>query len=108
MLSTVIRQLRIVGLLEGTSYLVLLGIAMPLKYLAGMPRAVSVVGMIHGILFILYVFAIAHAWITAHWSWRRGFGLLLASVVPFGTFIIDGRLRREQHAAQTQQALATG
>ena len=52
MSSSVIRQLRIIGLIEGVSFLVLLGIAMPLKYLAGMPRAVSAVGMAHGVLFI--------------------------------------------------------
>jgi integral membrane protein len=102
MLSTVIRQLRIVGLVEGVSFLVLLGIAMPLKYFADMPRAVSVVGMVHGVLFIIYALAAAHAWVTARWPLSRAAGLLAAAVLPFGTFVIDGRLRREQLAATTR------
>lgn len=105
MLSTVIRQLRIVGLVEGVSFLVLLGIAMPLKYFAGMPRAVSVVGMVHGVLFIVYAFAAGHAWLTARWSLSRGAGLFAAAVLPFGPFVTDGRLRREQLAAvQAEQS----
>ncbi len=104
MLSTVIRQLRIVGLVEGISFLLLLGVAMPLKYLAGMPKAVSLVGMVHGVLFVLYVFAVAHAWITARWPVRRALSLLLASLVPFGTFLTDPRLKREQQAAQALAA----
>jgi integral membrane protein len=100
MLSSVIRQLRIIGLVEGVSFLLLLGIAMPLKYLAGLPRMVSVVGMIHGVLFVLYVFAVVHAWITARWPVSRALALLVASVLPFGTFLMDPRLKREQRAAQ--------
>jgi integral membrane protein len=99
MLSTAIRQLRIVGLVEGISFLVLLGIAMPLKYFAGMPRAVSVVGMAHGVLFILYALAAGNAWLTGRWSLSRGAGLLAAAVLPFGTFVMDVRLRREELAA---------
>ncbi|MBC8133389.1 MAG: DUF3817 domain-containing protein [Deltaproteobacteria bacterium] len=103
MVSSVIRQLRIVGLVEGSSFLLLLGIAMPLKYLAGMPRAVQIVGMIHGILFIIYLLAIAHAQITVRWPLSRAAGLLVASIVPFGTFIMDPRLKRDQQAALAQE-----
>ena len=53
------RDLRAVALLEGASYLLLLGVAMPLKYLAGMPGAVRAVGSAHGGLFLLYVAAVA-------------------------------------------------
>jgi integral membrane protein len=59
MLNTPIRRLRFVGFVEGVSYLVLLFIAMPLKYWAGMPLAVRVVGMLHGVLFILFFAAVA-------------------------------------------------
>ena len=99
MLSTAIRQLRIIGLVEGISFLALLGIAMPLKYFAGMPRAVSVVGMAHGVLFILYALAAGNAWLTARWSLSRGAGLFAAAVLPFGPFVMDARLRREELAA---------
>ncbi|MFW5972756.1 MAG: DUF3817 domain-containing protein, partial [Bacteroidota bacterium] len=55
MLRTALSRLRLIGFIEGLSYLALLGIAMPLKYMAGMPMAVRYVGWIHGVLFVLYV-----------------------------------------------------
>jgi integral membrane protein len=100
MSGTAIRQLRVVGLLEGFSFIALLGIAMPLKYLAGMPRAVSVVGMVHGVLFLLYLFAIVHAQLTVRWPLRKVLGLLVAAIVPLGPFFAEGWLRREQQAAE--------
>jgi integral membrane protein len=93
-----IRRLRIIGLLEGTSFLVLLGIAMPLKYIAGLPAAVKVVGWVHGLLFILFLLALAEAAVALRWPWKRVLGALVASVVPFGPFVLDARLRREEHA----------
>lgn len=103
MVSSVIRQLRIVGLIEGASFLVLLGIAMPLKYLAGMPGAVRVVGMIHGVLFLIYLLAIAHAQLTIHWRPSRAVILFVASLVPFGTFVTEPGLRREERLALKQE-----
>ncbi|MEL7089145.1 MAG: DUF3817 domain-containing protein [Planctomycetota bacterium] len=85
--------LRIIGIIEGVSFLLLLGVAMPLKYAAGMPEAVSVVGMAHGLLFIAL-------WLAAAWAWARGlpgrlaFLAMFASVLPFGPFLIDGKLKR--------------
>jgi integral membrane protein len=102
--SSVIRQLRIVGIIEGISFLVLLGIAMPLKYLAGMPRAVSVVGMAHGVLFILYLAALAHAHVTVRWPLRRALTVLAAAVLPLGPFVIEGSLRREQRRLESAVA----
>ena len=106
MSSSVIRQLRIIGLIEGVSFLVLLGIAMPLKYLAGMPRAVSVVGMAHGVLFVLYLAALAHAHVTVRWPMRRALTVFAAAVLPLGPFIIEGSLRREQRRLETTTANA--
>ncbi|MBC8133033.1 MAG: DUF3817 domain-containing protein [Deltaproteobacteria bacterium] len=103
MVSSVIRQLRIVGLVEGVSFLALLGVAMPLKYLAGMPGAVRVVGMIHGVLFLIYLLAIAHAQLTIRWPPSRAFTLFVASLVPFGTFLTEPRLRREQRFALAEE-----
>jgi len=102
--SSVIRQLRIIGLVEGVSFLVLLGIAMPLKYLAGVPRAVSVVGMAHGVLFILYVAALVHAHLTVRWPARRALTLLAAAVLPLGPFVVEGSLRREQRRFEVTAA----
>lgn len=95
MLSTPLGRVRLIGLLEGTSFLLLLGIAMPLKYGAGMPQAVQVVGWAHGVLFVLYLLAIGSAMRRYRWPITRGLVLVLASLVPFGPFLIDGRLKRE-------------
>ncbi|MDP2339693.1 MAG: DUF3817 domain-containing protein [Deltaproteobacteria bacterium] len=96
MLSSAIGRLRLVGLVEGTSYLLLLGVAMPLKYLGGMPMAVRIVGMAHGVLFVAFCFTLLAALVEHRWSLVRGAGYFVASLLPFGTFVIDGRLRREQ------------
>src|SRR5690606_39635762 len=66
-----IGRLRVIGWWEGVSFLVLLGVAMPLKYLAGQPAAVQVVGMAHGVLFLLYVFAAVQAAVEHGWTVKR-------------------------------------
>ena len=90
-----IQQLRAAGWAEGASYLVLLGVAMPLKYLYDRPMAVRAVGMAHGIFFLLYLVAASRAgWARrwSAWSWVEALG---AAVVPFGPFLLDRKLRRE-------------
>ena len=94
MLRTPLSRFRLVSILEGISYLLLLGIAMPLKYLAGYPPAVEVVGWAHGVLFILYVASVAEVTIARRWSLKEVFIALIASVVPFGPFLLDKRLKR--------------
>jgi integral membrane protein len=97
MLDTPIRRLRFVGFVEGVSYLALLGIAMPLKYWAGLPLAVRVVGSLHGGLFILFFLAVAEVHIRRTpplpGLWSRSF---IASIVPFGTFVLDRWLKRAE------------
>ena len=95
MLNTSIGRLRVVGLVEGLSFLVLLGVAMPLKYFAGMPQAVTVAGWLHGLLFIAFCIALTQAHQEANWSlWRSG-TVLIAALLPFGPFVIDRKLRQE-------------
>jgi integral membrane protein len=94
MLRTTLGRLRLVGLAEGISFLVLLGIAMPLKYLAGLPAAVRVVGLVHGLLFVLFVILVFEAVGSLRWSFKQVSLALLASLVPFGTLLLDRRLRR--------------
>jgi integral membrane protein len=96
MLRTPVGRLRVIGLIEGLSFLLLLGIAMPLKYFADFPEAVSILGMIHGLLFVLYLAAVAHVTIAIRWSVAWVLGALVAAVVPFGNFVLDLRLRRVQ------------
>jgi integral membrane protein len=94
MFSTPLGRFRSVALLEGTSFLVLLGIAMPLKYFGGFPEAVKAVGMLHGVLFILFMLTLAHVAFVQRWSIIRILGAIIASLLPFGTFVLDARLKR--------------
>jgi integral membrane protein len=90
-----VRRFRWIALLEGLSFLGLLGFAMPLKYAWGMPLAVRYVGLAHGILFILYVLCVAALVLQRGWSYGRAATALVLSVVPFGTFFLDRSLREE-------------
>ena len=92
---TALRQLRLVAFLEGTSFLVLLFIAMPLKYLAGLPLAVRIVGLVHGVLFVIFLAALYRAGSQRGWPLRRWIAAFVSSVVPFGTFVFDRSLRHE-------------
>ncbi len=98
MLFDTVGRLRIAGICEGISYLLLLGIAMPLKYLAGLPEMVEVVGWVHGILVITFVVALVIAWLVRRWSIVFAGLLFVAALVPFGPFIADRWLKKEQHS----------
>lgn len=93
--QTPIARLRLIALLEGTSFLVLLGVAMPLKYLGGIDTAVKLVGWVHGLLFILFCSALLVAARAAQWKPSRAGTVFAAALIPFGPFLIDSRLRRE-------------
>ena len=95
MLKTTLGRLRIVSLLEGISYLMLFGISMPLKYMADMPGPNKVIGMAHGLLFVLYILLVIMVKIEHDWGMKKTFLALLASIVPFGTFWADKKLYRE-------------
>lgn len=97
------RHLRLVGILEGISYLVLLLVAMPLKYLLGYPLPVRIVGSIHGLLFLWFVAALFFAHRECRWSILTSIQLFIASLVPFGFVFVDGKLR-QQIAASSAEA----
>src|SRR5688572_18312018 len=88
-IMTALRQLRLVALLEGTSFLVLLFIAMPLQYLAGLPLAVRIVGSVHGVLFLMFMAVLYRAGRARGWPRGRCLIAFVSSVVPFGTFMFD-------------------
>ena len=84
-----IKFFRVAGLFEGISLLVLLGIAMPLKYKYGMPQAVKVTGWFHGIFFMAYIGSLAVIATEFSWSRRKTMTGFLAGVLPLGTFFFD-------------------
>jgi integral membrane protein len=96
-----IRNLRWVGIAEGISFLVLLFIAMPIKYALGIPEVVKYVGWAHGVLFIAYVIAVFAAIGAMKWNWFWTLVALAASLIPFGTFVLDKQLKRRQLELQT-------
>lgn len=100
MLRTPVGRLRVIAFIEGVSYLVLLGVAMPLKYFAGVPGPVKAVGWAHGLLFVLYLLSAAEATVARRWRLAMVLGVLAAAFVPFGTFVLDSRLRREGRAGR--------
>jgi integral membrane protein len=91
LIKSALGRLRIIAFLEGVSYLVLLGIAMPLKYMAGLPQAVRVVGMAHGVLFVLFVLLLIQVATEKSWSFKKSALSFISSLVPFGTFYADAR-----------------
>lgn len=90
-----LNQLRLLGFLEGLSFVVLLFLAMPLKYWFGLPIAVRIVGSLHGLLFLLYLGGLIRVASEQSWPLRRSALAFVASLVPFGTFFFDRELKRE-------------
>ena len=80
---------RLTAFLEGVSYILLLFIAVPIKYLLNEALDVKILGMPHGILFILYIIFSIIAKIKYNWNFRKFLVISIASLVPFGTFYID-------------------
>lgn len=98
-MKNVFTTFRKIAFLEGLSFLLLLFIAMPLKYLANFPMAVTVVGGIHGVLFIAFLYL---AWEVKS-EHKKNFSWLikafLASILPFGTIIMDKQWKQEAISA---------
>jgi len=106
LLKTPIGRLRIIGFLEGISLLVLVFVAVPLKYILGRPELVKLMGPIHGLLFCLFVFltlsvGVSYKWIFSKVTWK----VLLACVIPFGTFYVDKYILVPQSIAGSDDKL---
>jgi integral membrane protein len=93
LLKTAIGRLRIVAFLEGCSFL-LLGFTMILKYKYAMPQPNYIVGLAHGILFVLYVGLLLQVSFLHRWNLLKIVGAFVASLIPFGTFYADKTLFR--------------
>ena len=93
-----LKNVRRMGLVEGVSTLILFGIAMPLKYMAGMPLAVRIAGSVHGFLFVGLVVMLMMAIRRIPISNRMAFAGIMAAVVPFGPFVYDRWLAQKAAA----------
>jgi len=91
-----ISNLRLIGFIEGVSFLILLLVAMPLKYYLDFPMAVKITGWIHGVLFILYIAAVFLAMKAMQWNWFSVLVALGASLIPIGTFVLDSSLKKRE------------
>jgi integral membrane protein len=91
--TTSVGRLRLVGFLEGVSLLILVFVAVPLKYIWHNPELVKIIGPIHGTLFLLFVFNALLVGVEQNWSFKETtWKVLLACVIPFGTFYIDNKI----------------
>ncbi len=91
-IKTSLGRLRAIGWVEGVSFLLILGVTMPLKYWANWPGPNKVVGMVHGVLFVAYVWAVVQVAVELRWGWQKTALALVASIMPFGTFWADAKL----------------
>jgi integral membrane protein len=99
-----LRRFRTIALLEGISFIILLGIAMPLKYFAGFDAAVKYFGWMHGILFVLYIIFLLQFWEKSKWSFGKVCIAFLASLLPFGTFVLDHKWLKPMLAKEEKPA----
>jgi integral membrane protein len=99
LLDTRIGRLRMLGMIEAVSFLLLLGVAMPLKYVWQMPVYVKVVGWAHGMLFVSFCCALLFAMLHHKWSIPKAAKFFIAALLPFGPFIVDKSLKQEDEAA---------
>ena len=95
MTKTLLLLLRIFAFFEGISFLLLLGVAMPMKYAYDDPSLVKSIGMAHGILFVLYVLFLLLAHFQYKWKLLITIKAFIASFIPFGTFYADKKWFRD-------------
>ncbi|MBS0030885.1 DUF3817 domain-containing protein [Chitinophaga sp. 22321] len=100
LLKTPIGRLRIIGFFEGISLIVLVFIAVPLKYWGGQPALVKMIGPVHGLLFALFVLTTLSAGVTYRWKFSEtSWKVLVACIIPFGTFYIDRYILAPEQAS---------
>lgn len=94
--KTTLTYFRNVAIIEGISTIILFFVAMPLKYLAGMPLAVTYVGWGHGVLFVAYAGLLILCWADYKWELKRVAAFFAASLIPFAPFFVEKKLRHEK------------
>lgn len=93
-------RFRIISIVEGISFLLLLGVAMPLKYAAGIEEATKYPGWAHGLLFVAYMFALIDVAIVKRWPFKWIALGFIASLLPFGPFVFDKKILDKEQAKE--------
>lgn len=96
MLKSSLNRFRLISYIEGFSYLILVFFAMPLKYLFDNPFYVKILGMAHGVLFILFVILLLDVMRKMSWKLRFSAEIFILSLIPFGSFIIEKRVKNSK------------
>jgi integral membrane protein len=93
MINKNVKKFGLINTIEGYSYIILVFIAMPMKYLFEIPLAVKIAGMLHGVLFIIFCLLLAKAWQEAKWPFKENIIFFVASLIPFGTFFTKSKIK---------------
>ena len=99
---TVLKNFRIIALTEGVSYIILLFVAMPLKYILHIPEPVKYFGWLHGVLFVIYGILLLQVFIVLKWSFLKTLVAFIVSFIPFGTFWLEGKLKKEKEELEVK------
>ncbi|MDX9813217.1 MAG: DUF3817 domain-containing protein [Sulfurimonas sp.] len=94
MQNNTIKNFAKINHIEGYSYIILVFIAMPLKYFMGFPIAVKIVGSIHGILFIIFCYLLFKSMLLKKWTFANSVTYFIASLLPFGTFFTQKSIEK--------------
>lgn len=97
MFNSALKRFRIISGIEGLSYLILVFIAMPIKYMGDNPYYVKIFGMAHGVLFVLFMISLFEAKRKESWDTGFMFQLFVLSLIPFGAFIIEKRVKPKEN-----------
>ena len=98
-MDAALKRYRVVAYIVGVLLLVLVGVAMPLKYFFDRPTLVAVVGPIHGFVYMVYLVVAFHLAVLARWPWKYTILVLLAGTVPFLSFVAERKVTRRVRAA---------
>ena len=96
-----LHRFRMIGIAEGISFLILLCIAMPLKYIFHIPQAVKIFGWVHGALFVGFIYFAFEVMTDLKKNTGWFAGAFLAAILPFGTFVLDKQLKKEETLLQS-------